>query len=61
MQVERYERKMRMSGQSDRDGKVLGDELTPLFVSCMIFGAAIPQSLLAYGLVWHDPCSDMFM
>ena len=43
MQAERYERKMRMSGQSERDGKVLGDELTPLFVSCMIFGAAIPS------------------
>lgn len=26
----------------------------------MIFGAAIPHSLLLYPMIWNDPCSDMF-
>ena len=43
------------------DGQMLGDEQTPLFVSLMIFGAAVPQSLMAYSMVWADPCSDAFL
>ena len=36
-------------------------ELSPLFNSKLIFGAAVPQSLMAYSLVWADPCSDAFI
>ena len=39
----------------------MGDEFTPFFVSATIFSAAIPPSLLTYGLVWNDACSDMFL
>ena len=59
MQAERYERKKEL--QKKQDGSFLGDELTPIFVSSMIFGAAVPQSLLAYAMIWNDPCSDMFI
>ena len=27
----------------------------------MIFGAAVPQTVLAYAMVWSDPCSDVFL
>ena len=40
MQADRYLRKKEQ--QEKRDGTILGDELTPIFVSSMIFGAAIP-------------------
>ena len=40
MQAERYERKKELKRK--QDGTILGDELTPIFVSSMIFGAAIP-------------------
>ena len=41
--------------------KVMGDEETPIFVSTLIFAAAIPHSLMSYGMIWSDPCSDMFL
>ena len=40
MQADRYERKKEL--KKKQDGTILGDELTPIFVSSMIFGAAIP-------------------
>ena len=60
LQAERYQRKRQQTGEKG-DGDMLGGELTPLFVSSMIFGAAIPQSLAAYVMIWNDPCSDAFI
>ena len=34
--------------------------MTPMFVSASIFGCAVPHSALMYGMIWADPCSDIF-
>ena len=34
--------------------------MTPMFVSASIFGCAVPHSVLLYGMIWADPCSDIF-
>ena len=60
LQAERYARKKAQVGEKG-DGDMLGGELTPLFVSSMIFGAAVPQSLASYTMIWNDPCSDAFL
>jgi len=36
------------------------EEITPRFVSAMIFSCAIPHSYLLYPMIWADPCSDAF-
>eukprot|EP00347_Sterkiella_histriomuscorum_P000443 403375849 len=40
--------------------KKIFENLTPRFVSAMIFSAAIPQSVMLYRMIWSDPCSDIF-
>jgi len=60
MKHDEYERKRKMKGEMG-DGQMLGGELTPIFVSAMLFGAAVPQSLMGYAMVWSDPCSDVFL
>ena len=35
-------------------------EMTPRFISAMLFGCAVPQTILLYKMIWSDPCSDTF-
>ena len=47
--------------KTQKGDTILGEELTPIFTSTIIFSAAIPQTLLAYSMVWNDACSDLFI
>ena len=47
--------------KTQKGDPILGEELTPIFTSTIIFSAAIPQTLLAYSMVWNDACSDLFI
>ena len=62
MQAEIYMRKKEMKdAKAGGTTGIFADELTPLFVSSMIFGVSVPPSLMAYAMVWSDPCSDLFI
>ena len=61
LQTERIQRKKEITESKKTDRGMFADEQTPIFCSAMIFGAALPQSALAYLMVWNDACSDIFI
>ena len=49
-----------LSRKRDSKEKKISEELTPRFISAMLFGCIVPHSILLYKMIWADPCSDAF-